>query len=200
MDAFLQLPGQEEGGGPDNLEKDNFPVSDTPGQSFRKPMLFPRASTAFVLTPLELPATGSQTDEGQRGGGLRRWNKVESGGRMLRWEKRKEGGLETSDALTIASLCRGFEDFSHRPTLYTMGTGDQCCGCGSGSGGHQMGAVASYTESDGNRQFIREKNTSVQGKMAEGAILDLVAMRIPNGSFPRYPLSPTLVCHRLFLS
>lgn len=63
-----------------------------------------------------------------------------------------------------------------------------------------MGAVASYTESDGNRQFIREKNTSVQGKMAEGAILDLVAMRIPNGSFPRYPPSPTLVCHRLFLS
>lgn len=103
------LPGQEEGGGPDNLEKENFPVSDTPGQSFRKPMLFPRASIAFVLIPLELPAIGSQTDEGQRGGGLRRWNKVESGGRMLRREKRKEGGLETSDALTIASLCRGFE-------------------------------------------------------------------------------------------
>lgn len=87
---------RDRGRGPDNLEKESFPVSDTPGQSFRKPILFPRARIAFVLTPLELPATGSQTDEvptGQRGGGLRRWNKVESGGRMLRREKEKKADL-----------------------------------------------------------------------------------------------------------
>lgn len=47
-------------------------------------MLSPSASITFVLTPLGLPATGSQMEEvptAQRGGGrgLRRWNKAESG-------------------------------------------------------------------------------------------------------------------------
>lgn len=37
---------------------------------------------------------------------------------MLRREKRKEGRLETSDVLTIASLCQGFEAFSHRPIVH----------------------------------------------------------------------------------
>lgn len=57
-------------------------------------MLFPSASITFGLSPLELPATGSQMDEvptGQRGGGRgpRKPNKAESGGRDVEAEEEK---------------------------------------------------------------------------------------------------------------
>lgn len=86
MDAFLQFSGQEEGGGPDNLEKESFPVTP-PGQSFRKATLSPSASVTFVLTPL-----GAS-------------NKAELGGRDGKRERRKGGRLKTSDTLTVSSLC-----------------------------------------------------------------------------------------------
>lgn len=100
MNAFLQFPGQAEGGRPDNLEKTSFPETPprvqviTPGNPGS-----PLVPTSLVLTPLERPAIGSQTDEvpmGQRGrgeGGPRRWNEREEGGEMLRRMRKRKGRL-----------------------------------------------------------------------------------------------------------
>lgn len=106
MNAFLQFPGQAEGGRPDNLEKTSFPetpprvrviTSGNPGS--------PLVPTSLVLTPLERPAIGSQTDEvptGQRGrgeGGPRRWNEREEGGEMLRRMRKRKGQLSTNNLM-----------------------------------------------------------------------------------------------------
>lgn len=54
-----------------------------------------------------------------------------------------------------------------------------------------MGSMASCTGSDRNRQFIRKKNTLVQGRWQREQDQTSVATRAPNGSFPAPTVSHT---------